>query len=184
VEIPDIGSLILTHNLTTPLKGLKNFPPEVRPKSALIFWTFRIMVAIGFAMLGIGLWSAWARWKRRLCDSRWLLGAAVLMGPSGFLAVLCGWITTEAGRQPFTVYGLLTTAESVAPLQASAVGTSLIAFIVVYFFVFGSGTFYVLRLMAKRPRDRIDIDEIGPTRTAGITPVAANPTKPRMIPGE
>jgi cytochrome d ubiquinol oxidase subunit I len=99
--------------------------------------------------------------------------AVVLMGPSGFLAVLCGWITTEVGRQPYTVYGLLRTGESAAPLQADAVGASLIAFIVVYFFVFGAGTFYVMRLMSKRPEEGFGIDRIGPTRAAGITPVAA-----------
>jgi cytochrome bd ubiquinol oxidase subunit I len=184
VEIPLLGSLILTHSLDTPVLGLDAFPEDERPKSAMIFWTFRIMVAIGFAMLGVGLWSAWARWKGRLLEARWLHRAAVVMGPSGFLAVLCGWITTEVGRQPFTVYGLLRTSDSVAPLQAEAVGTSLIAFIVVYFFVFGSGTFYVMRLMSKRPKDKIDIDQIGPTRTAGITPVAANPTTPRSTAGE
>lgn len=183
VEIPLLGSLILTHSLDTPVLGLDAFPEDERPKSAMIFWTFRIMVAIGFAMLGVGLWSAWARWKGRLLETRWLHRVAVLMGPSGFLAVLCGWITTEVGRQPFTVYGLLRTSDSVAPLQAEAVGTSLIAFIVVYFFVFGSGTFYVMRLMSKRPKDKIDIDQIGPTRTAGITPVAASPTTPRSTAG-
>ncbi|MFN4130539.1 MAG: cytochrome ubiquinol oxidase subunit I, partial [Paracoccaceae bacterium] len=94
------------------------------------------------------------------------------------------WITTEVGRQPFTVYGLLRTGDSAAPLQADAVGASLLAFIIVYFFVFGSGTFYVMRLMAKRPRDKIDVEDIGPTRTAGITPVAANPTAPHLTPGE
>jgi cytochrome d ubiquinol oxidase subunit I len=176
VEIPLLGSLILTHDLTTPLLGLDAFPEDARPPAAVIFWTFRIMVAIGFAMLGIGLWSAWARWKGRLYDAPWLHRAAVVMGPSGFLAVLCGWITTEVGRQPYTVYGLLRTGESAAPLQADAVGASLMAFIVVYFLVFGSGTIYVLNLMASRPKDKIDIDEIGPTRTSGITPVAANPT--------
>ena len=184
VEIPWLSSLILTHSLDTPLKGLNDFPPEERPKSWLIFWTFRIMVATGFAMLGIGLWSAWARWKRRLYASPWLHRAAFVMGPSGFLAVLCGWITTEVGRQPYTVYGLLTTTQSVAPLQASAVATSLVAFIVVYFFVFGSGTFYVLRLMSKRPKDRIGVDQIGPTRTAGITPMAQNLTAPHAVAGE
>ena len=184
VEIPWLSSLILTHSLDTPLKGLNDFPPEVRPKSWLIFWTFRIMVATGFAMLGIGLWSAWARWKGRLYASPWLHRAAFVMGPSGFLAVLCGWITTEVGRQPYTVYGLLTTTQSVAPLQASAVATSLVAFIVVYFFVFGSGTFYVLRLMSKRPKDRIGVDQIGPTRTAGITPMAQNLTAPHAVAGE
>ena len=184
VEIPWLSSLILTHSLDTPLKGLNDFPPEERPKSWLIFWTFRIMVATGFAMLGIGLWSAWARWKRRLYASPWLHRAAFVMGPSGFLAVLCGWITTEVGRQPYTVYGLLTTTQSVAPLQASAVATSLVAFIVVYFFVFGAGTFYVLRLMSKRPKDRIGVDQIGPTRTAGITPMAQNLTAPHAVAGE
>jgi len=174
VEIPLLGSLILTHDLTTPLLGLDAFPEDARPPAAVIFWTFRIMVAIGFAMLGIGLWSAWARWKGRLYDAPWLHRAAVVMGPSGFLAVLCGWITTEVGRQPYTVYGLLRTDESAAPLQADAVGASLMAFIVVYFLVFGSGTIYVLNLMVSRPKDKIDIDEIGPTRTSGITPVAAN----------
>ena len=184
VEIPLLSSLILTHSLDTPIQGLDAFPADERPKSALIFWAFRIMVAIGFAMLGIGLWSAWARWKGRLCSASWLHRAAVLMAPSGFLAVLCGWITTEVGRQPFTVYGLLRTSESVAPLQAQAVGASLIAFIVVYFLVFGSGTYYVMRLMSKRPMARIDIDQIGPTRAAGITPAAANPTAPHMTAGE
>ena len=131
------------------------------------------MVAMGFAMLGLGLWAAWARWRGRLYDAVWLHRAALVMGPSGFVAVLCGWITTEVGRQPFTVYGLLRTDESLAPLAATTVGTSLIAFIVVYFIVFGSGTFYALRLMARRPKDRIEIEEIGPTRAAGTTQVAA-----------
>jgi cytochrome d ubiquinol oxidase subunit I len=184
VEIPLLGSLILTHSIDKPILGLDAFPEDARPKSALIFWTFRIMVAVGFAMLGIGLWSAWARWRGRLYSARWLHRAAVLMGPSGFLAVICGWITTEVGRQPFTVYGLLRTAESAAPLQAEAVGASLLAFIVVYFLVFGSGTFYVLRLMSRRPKDAITIHEIGPTRTSGITPVAASPTSPHLSPGE
>jgi cytochrome d ubiquinol oxidase subunit I len=184
VQIPLLGSLILTHSLDTPILGLDAFPEDERPKSAMIFWTFRIMVAIGFAMLGIGLWSAWARWKGQLYQARWLHRAAVAMGPAGFLAVLCGWITTEVGRQPFTVYGLLRTGDSAAPLQADAVGASLIAFIVVYFLVFGSGTFYVMRLMAKSPNDHLDITQIGPTRTAGITPVAAGPNPAQMTPGE
>jgi cytochrome d ubiquinol oxidase subunit I len=169
VEIPLLGSLILTHGLDTPIKGLNDFPPEARPKASIVFWTFRIMVATGFAMLAVGLWSAWARWKGRLTDSPWLHRAVVVMGPSGFLAVLCGWITTEVGRQPFTVYGVLTTAQSIAPLQASAVGASLVAFIIVYFFVFGSGTFYVLRLMGQRPEDRTVAKAVSPTRTARAT---------------
>jgi cytochrome d ubiquinol oxidase subunit I len=174
VEIPYLGSLILTHSLDGEIKGLKEWPKEDRPKAALIFWTFRIMVAVGFAMLGIGLWAAWARWKGALYDRPWLHRAAVLMGPSGFLAVLCGWITTEVGRQPFTVYGLLRTADSLSPVGAAAVGTSLLAFIAVYFAVFGAGTFYALRLMAIHPSVGPDIAKLGPVRAGGAlsTPVA------------
>jgi cytochrome d ubiquinol oxidase subunit I len=172
VQIPYLGSLILTHSLDGEVKGLKEWPRDQRPPAELIFWTFRIMVAIGFAMAAVGVWAAAARWKGALYDRPWLHRAAVAMGPSGFLAVLCGWITTEVGRQPYTVYGLLTTADSASPLDAPAVGASLIAFIVVYFAVFGAGTFYVMRLMCKRPDAGEPIEALGPTRTAGVTPAA------------
>ena len=112
------------------------------------------------------------RLRGTLLEARWLQRAAVLMAPSGFLAVLAGWVTTEVGRQPWTVYGLLRTADSVSPLDAAAVGASLVAFFVVYLCVFGAGTFYVLRLMSKSPEAGID-ENIGPTRSAGITPAAA-----------
>jgi len=97
------------------------------------------------------------------------------MGPSGFIAVIAGWVTTEIGRQPFTVYGLLRTAQSAAPLGAPAVATSLLAFVIVYFAVFGAGTWYVLRLMSKPPEPHETADPSGaaPTRAAGITPAAA-----------
>lgn len=176
VEIPLLSSLILTHSLDTPIQGLDAFPAHDRPKSAMIFWTFRIMMVIGFAMLGLGLWSAWLRWKRRLYEAPWLHRAAVTMGPSGFLAVLCGWITTEVGRQPFTVYGLLRTSDSVAPLQADAVGISLTAFIVVYFFVFGSGTFYVMRLMSKPPKKHMHTEDTKTAQATGIMSATVDPT--------
>jgi len=171
VEIPKLGSFILTHHWDGEVKGLEAFPEDERPSAELIFWTFRIMVAVGFLMAGLGLWGGWARARGRLF-ARWLHRAAVLMGPSGFLAVLCGWITTEVGRQPWTVYGLLRTSESVSPIDAPAVGASLIGFMAVYLAVFGAGTFYLLRLMSHSPADVEDISRIGPTRSAGITPVA------------
>ena len=140
---------------------------------AIVFWSFRIMVAIGFAMLALGAWSLYARWRGRLYDSPWLHRAAVAMAPSGLIAVLAGWVTTEVGRQPYTVYGMLRTAESASPLAAAAVGTSLVAFVVVYFAVFGAGTWYILRLMGHAPSyDEPSIKDAigGPIRTAGITP--------------
>ncbi len=170
LEIPKLGSLILTHSLDGEIRGLKSFPPDQRPPAALIFWTFRVMVALGFSMLGLGLWALWRRWRGRPYDDRWLLRAAVFMGPMGFVAIICGWITTEVGRQPWTVYGVLRTVDSVSPIQASAVATSLVAFAVVYFVIFGAGVFYLLRLMKQPPEARPRIEDIGVTRSAGITP--------------
>ena len=147
VAIPNLGSLILTHEWDGTLRGLNEWPADQRPPVGIVFWSFRIMVGIGFLMLGIGIWSLWMRYRRRLYDAPWLYRAAILMGPSGFAAVLAGWMVTEVGRQPYTVYGLLTTADSASPIAAAAVGSSLIAFVIVYFALFGSGTFYLLRLM-------------------------------------
>ena len=171
IEIPLLGSLILTHSLDGEIKGLKEFPADVRPKSLIPFFTFRIMVGLGLLMLGVGLWSLVQRLRSRLFTDKWLHRAVLVMGPSGFIAVLAGWYTTETGRQPFTIYGLLRTADSISPVSAPAVGASLIAFIVVYFIVFGAGVFYMFRLMRRRPED-IDtsVEDEAPTRAAGITP--------------
>ena len=171
IEIPKLGSLILGHSLDARIEGLKSFPADERPPALLPFITFRLMVGLGFLMLGLGVWSLWARWRGKLYDSPWLQRAAVVMGPSGFIAVLAGWATTEVGRQPYTVYGMLRTSDSLSNIDASAVGASLIGFIIVYFAVFGAGVFYMLRLMA-RPPDGDDGELArGPHRAAGITPV-------------
>ena len=182
IQIPNLSSLILTHDLTSPLPGLKDFPVDERPPVGIVFWSFRIMVALGFAMLGLGVWALVARLRGTLFDRKWLHRAAMAMGPTGFVAVLAGWITTEVGRQPWTVYGLLSTNDSVAPIEAAAVASSLIAFILVYFLLFGAGTFYILRLMNKRLADRIPLKSIGPIRTAGVTPAPAVDDK--FIPAE
>jgi len=174
IEIPWLGSLILTHTLGGEIKGLKAFPPSERPYSPLIFWSFRIMVGLGLAMAGLGLWSLYLRWRGRIYDSRWLHRAALLLGPSGFIAVLAGWTTTEAGRQPYTVYGLLRTAQSASPIAAPAVGASLIAFVVVYFMVFAAGVFYILRSMNLPPTvGAHEPPPPGALRASGITPAQA-----------
>src|SRR6202023_3848011 len=148
IEIPKMGSLILKHSPNAPLAGLDPVPRENWPPVPITFCAFRIMVGMGFLMVGLGLLSLWSRWRGTLYQSRLLHMFAMAMGPAGFIAVLAGWITTETGRQPFTVYGLLRTAESTSPLAAPAVGSSLIAFVIVYFAVFATGVFYILRLMA------------------------------------
>ena len=172
IQIPKASSLILKHDPNAPLDGLDTVPDEFEPPVPVVFWSFRIMVGIGILMLALGVWSLYARVRRRLYESTALHRMAIAMAPSGFVAVIAGWVTTEVGRQPFTVYNFLTTAESASPLAAPAVGASLVTFIVVYFIVFGVGTLYILRLMKKgvQPLEPPADGEDGPIRTAGIAP--------------
>ncbi len=174
IQIPKLSSLILKHDMNAPLDGLDTIAPDKQPPVAILFWSFRIMVGLGFAMLGLGLWSLFLRYRGRLYDTPWMHRAAVLLGPSGFVAVLAGWITTEVGRQPYTVYGLLTTAQSASSIAAAAVGASLVAFIIVYFALFGAGTFYILRLMNQPPMPHEpDLPADEPIRAGGIMPAPA-----------
>jgi cytochrome d ubiquinol oxidase subunit I len=173
IEVPKMSSLILKHSPNAPLAGLDTVPRKDWPPVPITFWSFRVMVGMGCLIVGLGLLSLWVRWRGELYQSRLFHGIAMAMGPAGFIAVLAGWITTETGRQPFTVFGLLRTVESVSPLAAPAVASSLIAFVIAYFVLFIAGVIYILRLMALPPHPseqgpRSDI----PVRAAGITPAA------------
>lgn len=175
LAIPHAGSLILKHSLTAPMEGLETVPREEWPPVAVVFWSFRIMVGLGLLMFALGGIAMITHMRGRLFDWKPLHCFAIAMGPAGFVAVIAGWVTTEVGRQPYTVYGLLRTADSVSPLDTPAVATSLIAFVVVYFAVFSVGIWYMLRLMAHAPMAAEPGLEGGtaPIRTAGITPAAA-----------
>lgn len=151
IKVPGLASLILKHDIDAEVTGLDAFPRDEWPPVPIVFWSFRIMVALGVLMVVLGIWSVCLRWRGRLYESRALLRAAVWMGPSGFIAVLAGWIVTEVGRQPWIVYGLLRTQDAVSPIDAVGVAGSLIAFIVVYFIVFGAGAVYMIRKMASNP---------------------------------
>jgi cytochrome d ubiquinol oxidase subunit I len=174
VQVPKLSSLILKHSLDAPLAGLDTVARENWPPVPIVFWSFRIMVGLGFLIAALGMLSLWARWRGTLYQFRPLLRFAIAMGPAGFVAVLAGWVTTEVGRQPFTVYGLLRTSDSVSPLAAPAVGSSLIAFIIVYFVIFAAGIVYILRLMAAPPHpgEQGPQQHDAPMRAAGITPAA------------
>jgi cytochrome d ubiquinol oxidase subunit I len=173
IEIPRAGSLILTHDFEGEVRGLKSFPRDQRPPSVMVFFSFRIMVGLGLLMIAFGLIGTGLATTKKLFAQRWFLNWAMLMGPTGLVAIIAGWIVTEVGRQPYTVYGLLRTAESASPIDAPAIQVSLIAFIVVYFAVFGTGVRYILRLMAERVGDGEVKPIEGPTRAAGITPAPA-----------
>jgi len=151
VGIPKLGSFILTHDLDGEIRGLKSWPRDERPPSAIIFWSFRIMVGIGFAMALTGLLSLVLRIRGKMTTTPWFLRLAVVMGPTGFIAVLAGWVTTEVGRQPWLVYGLMRVSEGRSPIDAPAVAGSLLSFVVVYFIVFGAGIYYLLRVMGHTP---------------------------------
>jgi cytochrome d ubiquinol oxidase subunit I len=171
ITIPHGASLFLTHSWNGEVHGLKDWPEADRPDALIVFWSFRIMVGLGFAMLGLGLAGAWLRSRHRLYDSKLMLWGSVLMGPSGLVALLAGWVTTEIGRQPYTVFGLLRTTDSVSPIAAAGVATSLAAFAIVYFTVFGTGTLFALRMMAKAPQPgEAGPDPHKPAHSTGIVP--------------
>ncbi|EML1877775.1 cytochrome ubiquinol oxidase subunit I, partial [Proteus mirabilis] len=114
IEIPYLGSLILTHSLDKQIPALKSFAPEDRPNSSIIFWSFRVMAGLGMLMICLGLLSVILRKKKRLYHSPLFLRFALLMGPTGLIAILAGWFTTEIGRQPWVVYGLQRTKDAVS----------------------------------------------------------------------
>lgn len=150
-KVPYLASLILTHDLNGEIKGLKEWPKEDRPPVAIVFWSFRVMVGIGLLMLLTGIFGAILFVRRRLFDTKWFQFWCMGMMPSGFIAILAGWFVTETGRQPYTVYGVLRTGESISPVLAEQVAFSLLAFIVIYIAVFGAATYYILQLIGKGP---------------------------------
>ncbi|SWB95319.1 cytochrome ubiquinol oxidase subunit I [Klebsiella pneumoniae] len=147
LEIPALGSLILTHSLHKQVPALKDFPKEDRPYSPAVFWSFRIMVGMGVLMIALGICSAWLRYRRRLFQ--WF---ALCMGPAGLIALVAGWVTTEMGRQPWVIYGLLRTRDAVSLHSTLQMAISLLVFIVVYCAVFGVGYYYIFRLIKKGPQ--------------------------------
>ncbi|MEO1476149.1 MAG: cytochrome ubiquinol oxidase subunit I, partial [Pseudomonadota bacterium] len=109
----------------------------------------RIMVGAGLAMLGLGLWGLVLWWRGGLDKPGLFHRLAVPGGSLGFIAVITGWMVAEIGRQPYTVYGELLTADSVAPVTAAQVATSLLVFMVVYAIVFTAGTIYMARIATR-----------------------------------
>lgn len=151
IGIPKLGSLITQHSTSAPVKGLLEFPAVDRPRVAIVFWSFRLMVGVGFLMLAIAVTACVLAVRRRLYSTRWFLRGLTLASPLGFVAILAGWYTAEIGRQPYVLYGLLRTVDAVSPIAASHVSISLGLFFVVYSAVFGAGFWYLLRTFRKGP---------------------------------
>ncbi|AQU84052.1 MAG: cytochrome ubiquinol oxidase subunit I [Halomonas sp.] len=153
LEIPVLGSLLLQHSLTEQVPALKEFAPEDRPNSTIVFWSFRLMVGLGVLMILLAIVGNILRFKGRLYESRRFLICTLCMGPAGLVAILAGWFTTEVGRQPWVVYGLLRTADAASAHSAVHLGISLTVFVVVYLAVFGTGVMYVMHLVNKGPNE-------------------------------
>ncbi len=175
ISLPKLGSWITTGDANATLRGLKSFPRADQPPSFLVFWSFRVMVGLGLAMIGLGLWGAWLWQRRALEKTRLFLRATILMGPAGFVAVIAGWITAEVGRQPWVVYGLMRTSAGVSPVTAHEVSASLIGLLIVYAAIFTAAVLYMLRLMAQGP---IAATASPPEARAPGTAFAAVPEEP------
>ncbi len=151
VSIPNLASLVITHDLQGTFKGLKDFPPSERPPVAPVFFAFRLMVGIGLVMIAIGVIGAWL-WKRgRLFDTVWYLRPVALTWPLGFIAILAGWIVTEVGRQPWVAWGILRTTDAVSPVAPAVVALSFALIVVTYAVVFSIGVYYINKLITKGP---------------------------------
>lgn len=170
LSVPHLGSVILTHTWDGQIRGLKEFPKEDRPNSTLIFWSFRTMAGLGFLMAILAMTGLILKRRSRLFDCPLYRRFALLMGPTGFISLLAGWITTEAGRQPWVVYGVMRTSHALSPITAQEVGITLLAFVAVYALVFGTGIYYLLRLAMKGPVVTAEDDE--------GTPRPVDPRKP------
>jgi cytochrome d ubiquinol oxidase subunit I len=152
LDVPYLGSLILTHSLDGEVVGLKDFPRNERPPVAPVFYAFRVMVGLGLAMLALVL-AGLVLWRRgRVFETRWYLRAWVVLAPAGFVAVLAGWYTAEIGRQPWLIHGLFRTVDGFSGnVAAGSVLASLVTFVIVYAILFGFGTWYLLRMMRRGP---------------------------------
>lgn len=156
--IPDIGSLYLRHDLTSHIKSLREFPPGDIPPVALVFFSFRIMVGLGLLMLLTTVWATAQHLRGKLYSSPRLLMLVVVMTPAGFIAMLSGWVVTEVGRQPWTVYGLMRTAQSVSSLPLSWLIASCCGVALIYGLAFGLGLRYLLHYInAPLPQEKVPV---------------------------
>jgi len=172
IEVPLLGSLILTHDANGVVPGLKEFPRADRAPVAIPFFAFRIMVGAGLVMLALVAVGLWLRLRRKLYDTGWFLRALMWSSSLGFIAVVAGWTTTEVGRQPWTVYGVMRTAHSVTPsLTGMDVLLSLLGYMVVYLIMFPTGLWFIARIVRGGVAGEEDTPVEGGRPSAPVKPV-------------
>lgn len=159
ISIPRGASIVLRHDPDGLFPGLTSVPPQDRPPVVPVFFAFRIMLAIGAFMIAAALYGAWLMWRGRLFTTRWFMHVVAHSWWIGFVAVIAGWIVTESGRQPWIVSGILRTADAVSPVPGASIVTTLALFVLVYGVVFSLGIYYINRLIAKGPQERVEHPE-------------------------
>ena len=175
IAIPDLGSLYLTHSLDKQVQGLKDFPREDRPPVAIVYFAFRLMVGVGLLMLAVVVLGWLALRRGHVTDGRsgWLRLAQACM-PIGFVAVLAGWTTTEVGRQPWVVYGLMRTRDAVTPsLTTGDVTLSLVAYVVAYLVIFGGGFVLLRRMVVRGPEAALAREHYEEVEARAARPLSA-----------
>ncbi len=195
IDVPNLASLYLTHSWDGEVQGLKAVPRSEQPPVPIVFFAFRIMVAIGIVLLATAIAGAVLRWRGRLHDTRWYQMLTMATMPLGFVAVLAGWTTTEVGRQPWVVYGHLRTADAVAPVSPHAMTLSLAMFLIIYPLLLLTFLWFAGRIALRGPGAadrglqpvlqpvrqplRPGLDHSGPT-LVGAAPVGAGPAGPSV----
>jgi cytochrome d ubiquinol oxidase subunit I len=152
LSIPKAGSLVLTHRMNGLFPGLNSVPASDRPPVKTVFFAFRIMLAIGFFMIGAALFGAFLWWRGTLFETRWYLRIMSHCWWMGFVAVIAGWVVTESGRQPWIVQGILRTADATSPVPSASIAGTLALFVLSYGIVFWFGIYYINRLIAQGPQ--------------------------------
>ncbi|MCF8476623.1 MAG: cytochrome ubiquinol oxidase subunit I [Pseudolabrys sp.] len=153
LSIPKAASLILTHRMNGLFPGLLSVPEKDRPPVKLVFFAFRIMLGLGFFMIGAALLGAFLWWRGSLFETRWFLRVMAHSWWIGFVAVIAGWVVTESGRQPWIVYNIMRTADATSPVPGATIAGTLALFVLAYGVVFSFGIYYMNRLIAKGPDD-------------------------------
>ena len=173
LSIPYLGSLIGSSSLHSKEVGLTSFPAADRPPVLIPFITFRIMVGCGLLMLGLAWLGMLFMARGTLERQRWFLWATFCSFPLGFIATLTGWFAAEVGRQPWTIYGHVRTADAVTPfLTTPLVAVSLVIFSVVYALIFIAGATYIYRLLQR-----------GPVHLPSFDHATTNPKRPLSVTG-
>jgi len=187
ISIPALGSLIGSMSFDSKEVGLTDFAQRDRPPVIIPFFTFRIMVGCGLVMLLLAWFGSYLSLKTHVDRNRLLLWLTYLSFPLPFIATLTGWFTAEVGRQPWTVYGVLRTADAMTPfLTARTATTSLVVFCTVYSFIFAFGVYYVHRLLRTGPVGALVLPPTGatPNRPMSVVDESGTPGPHRLDAGE